>query len=675
MGRDKFLRLALALDNQTATTVDKYTCKLVECVLFDTKGTGLTSVELCKQIKDQFQLEFDILELENAIKTKSKGRIICINQQYQLSPKALNQLAKLKDPISLLNEYVRQFLLISNKECSQETLSEKLQEYLYYSFNSSVENLLSLLEIKPIDNINGFSASNDMVQLINEFIIWDNADKNKLLYDLISISYEYCMLTTKKDTLLSQKIFKGKRFLLDSNIIFRMAGINKDERQFVTNSFTQKCKEVGIELVYSSETLNELYRVIEGQIKYIRYLTQGQYPIDTKTLQKIDPTSEINDFYSIYYNWCKEPQNHFDDLLSFQRYLIGLISDVICNLTFVNIPNAKLSKNHDLFIAQCNSLEKFKKGKRPLKSISQESLQTDINNIYYIYSLRNTSQSQSLWQTNDYIVSADQLLTSWAQEAFSGIPIVVIPSTWLSIMLRFTGRSEDDYKAYCLFMGLRQHRTDDDQIIINPATLLMTLAKKTSDATLKQQIIEEILNYRATYSFDSQSDYEYAVENAFEHILERSKQEVRQEITDIWTRKEQASNEEIKNLNEQMKARSTSDEYSLRFANNKATRKVEKWERIKFLEVLLPALTVIGVIVLTLLVFFKVDPIYGYVTAFAPEENGLGATMWAVFTFLATIILGAFLNFVIIAPIKYLSSDERKQVLIKKYIKESKMYL
>lgn len=675
MAKKDFLRLALVMNDQTATTVDKYICKLVEAILFDAIGMELSAIEICEQIKEKYQLEFDILEIEKAISAKSRGRIIHTNCKYQLSPKALDQLKSLKDPLSLLNEYVAEFLRNSNWDCSQEVLFAKLQEYLYYSFNSSVDNLMELLEIKPLSGTTGFLVSNDMVQLINDFIAWDNTAKNQLLYDLVSLSYEYCMLTTKKDTLLSKKIFKGKRFLLDSNIIFRMAGINKDERQFVTTSFTKKCKEVDIELFYSSETLTELYRVIEGQIKYIRYLTQGQQPVPVEVLKKIDPENEINDFYAIYYDWCKESQNHYDDYLSFQKYLIGRIGNVICNLQYQNIPNAKFSKKSEVFDAQCKSLEAFKRAKRPHKPVTKESLQTDINNIFYIYSLRNTSQTQSLWQINDYIVSADQLLINWSQQEYSGIPIVVIPSTWLSILLRFAGRTDDDYKAYCLFMGLRQHRTDEERVVINSATLLETLAQKTSDVTIKQQIIEEILNCKSSYSFDSKKDYENAINNAFENILKRSKEELRTELTAAFTLKEKDSAEKIKTLNEQMGNMSTTDEYIIKHANNKAASKTEKWKKLRFLTVLLPAFTGVAVIAITLLFCFEIDPIYSFISNLAPNANGADATSWAVFTFLGNAVLGTILNSIVIAPIKYFSSDERRQSLIEKYIKESKKYL
>ena len=304
-----------------------------------------------------------------------------------------------------------------------------------------------------------------------------------------------------------------------------------------------------------------------------------------------------------------------------------------------------------------------------------KSVQTDINNIFYIYSLRNTSQSQSFWQINEYIVSADQLLTNWAQQEYSGIPIVVIPSTWLSILLRFAGRTDNDYKAYCLFMGLRQHRTDEEKIVINSATLLATLAQKTSDVYLKQQIIEEILNYKSSYSFDSNEDYGSAIDDAFEHILQRTKEELRTELTDAFNLKEKDSAEQIRTLNEQMDKMSTEDEYTVKLANNKANSKVEKWERLRFLTVLLPALSVIVVLAITLMICCKIGPVYGLISKLEQSKNASGATPWAIYIFFASTFLGASLNFIIIAPLKFLSSNERKQSLINKYIRESKKYL
>jgi hypothetical protein len=274
------------MEDQAPTTIDKYICRLVESVLYDSPKSSLTITEICDNIESNFNLQFDVLEIENAVKRKARNRIIIDNKTYRLTVKTRDLLKKQPDMLSVLKKYIVDYRKHINANFDENDFLELILKYLYYCFNSNINNFMSLLQHQNNIILDTFSASNYEVELINGFISWDNDEKNKFLYSMISFSYEYCMLATKKDSLLSQKIFKGKKFILDANIIFRMAGINKDERQYVTNSFIKKCKEVGIELCYTSETLSELYRVINGQIKYIKYITQNQEPVNYSLIQQ-----------------------------------------------------------------------------------------------------------------------------------------------------------------------------------------------------------------------------------------------------------------------------------------------------------------------------------------------------------------------------------------------------
>lgn len=669
MNEDKVLRISLIMQDQSATTVDKYICKLVEFVIYTSEGKLLTAVDLCKSINEQFKLEFDVDELKKAIKNKSRGRIVYINNAYSITEKVEEQLSEQVDPITMLKEYINQFIEECNKQYDKDELLNELQKYLYYSFNSSLSNLLGILDNKPLSAMNELIVSNELVVQINEFISWDNDGKNKLLYNIISSSYEYCMLTTKKDTLLSSKIFRGKHFFLDANIIFRMTGINKDERKFVTESFVKKCNDLGIELFYTSETLSELYRVLEKQIKYIKFLTRGQAPVDPDVLKEINGSYEINDFYIFYYNWCKK--NSFDDMTSFYNHLLGLVRNVIEKLKYIEIPNISLSKDKDNYEEQCSSLNQFKLLKRPNKKNSPEGLRTDINNILYIISLRKKAQSQNLWQINDFIVSADQLLTKWAQSAYSGVPIVVIPSTWLSIMLRFSGRSSDDYKSFCLLMGLRQHNDDESKIPINTVDLLKALSEKTTDAQLKQCIIEELIANKSINNIDSSSDYSLCIDNAFEKITARSTEKIISVIQAETEEKNETQNT-INRLNEELKSRSTAEEYSIKIANAKADSIIRKWSKLAFLKVLLPAITVLFELSLFTVILLKLEPLYSPINdLFSLGKN----TSNAVAVQVVALLLGAFINYVVIAPLKYMSSEERRQNLIEKFLKENNKYL
>lgn len=671
MDENGILRLALIMEDQSAATVDKYICKLVECILFYSEEQHLSAMELCEQIAIHYNLEFDVLEIEKAISKKARGRIILTAKKYELSPKVADQLSRQTSLRMLLERYIQQFLSETGYTYNADILLKRLQEYLYFCFNSNKENLLNLLSVQSSSVPSSFIASNDEAQQINDFILWDNAEKNKLLYDIISFSYEYCMLTTRKDTLLSHRIFRGIKFYLDANIIFRMAGINKDERQFVIESFIKKCNEVGISLYYTSETLDEIYRVIDGQITYIFSITQGQEPVDSAVLQKIDRMNEINDFYVVYYNWCKEPQNNYNDFKSFQRYMWRRIQNVIDNLRFVQIQKCLYEDNNAQFNQKCDSLDAFKKERRPNKNNSKVSLQTDINNLLYISSLRSSRSTTNLWETNEYFVSADQLLTNWSKNAHSGVPIVVIPSTWLSIILRFAGRSENDYKAYCLFMSLRQHRSDDDSISINPVSLLQSLGARTADQKIKTLIIEEIINNRSSYPISSETDYPIVIQNAFDEILRKSESNIRLEMSKKIDDVNESTKLQIESLKRQLQDRSKFEDAATKIANNRADRKIHFWNQIYTIYYFIPFIVLLfsGIIIVSY--FFESSPIHSFVHAKVTSiTSDQGKTIANLLIGLITLLING-VPFALFLPAKYLSSNERRDKLVKKYRKET----
>ena len=47
-----------------------------------------------------------------------------------------------------------------------------------------------------------------------------------MLYEIVSFAVDYCRLTVKKDKANFATFLKGKTFYLDTNIIFRMMGLN-----------------------------------------------------------------------------------------------------------------------------------------------------------------------------------------------------------------------------------------------------------------------------------------------------------------------------------------------------------------------------------------------------------------------------------------------------------------
>ncbi len=664
------LRLAMILENQGATTRDRYICKFVEYVLFDSEKSELSSLEICTCIKNRFQLEFDLTEIEAAVKKRGIGRLEEAQGYYRLMPKVANQLSSQKSSLDQLRNYLTLFSQDRPNIDIEATLM-LVQKYLYFCFNSNAINLLSLIGENPkhIDSTTftaEFNPSQDEIDIINDFIHWENAEKNKFMYSVVSSCYEYCLITANKSPTISKSIFRGKKFFLDTNIIFRIAGFNKDERRFVSKVFVEKCCEVGVALCYTSAVLNEMYRVIDSQIQYIRVITNEQAPVDANLISKLSNNYEVNDFYTLYYNWCKEPQNRYNDFPSFRNYLTGIISNVISNFEYID---STIIKDYDENEQQLfDTLMKFKSEKRPYKKTTIESIKTDIRQVLYLNSIRPKS-AKSLWDMNEYIVSADQLLISWAEETFNGVPIVVIPSLWLSIILKVSGRAtENDYKSFCMFMTLRHSRTDDNTIHINAVELLSKLSEKTIDSSLKEQIIAEILSNRGKYSFSEPDDYDSSVDLAFDAVLAREKDLQKEELLLAVNAEKAKSKKRAEEYEEKLKSKISAEEYAQTYSQKKAQAKVERFSQHAQIPLVINGTIFIVAVGILLCWIFKLKPISDILTnIFDSEDKGekvVSAIVWIFNLFVITIptYLGKVWD--------YLSSDKRKDKLCSKYFKQ-----
>lgn len=664
------LRLAMILENQGATTRDRYICKFVEYVLFDSEKSELSSLEICTCIKNRFQLEFDLTEIEAAVKKRGIGRLEEAQGYYRLMPKVANQLSSQKSSLDQLRNYLTLFSQDRPNIDIEATLM-LVQKYLYFCFNSNAINLLSLIGENPkhIDSTTftaEFNPSQDEIDIINDFIHWENAEKNKFMYSVVSSCYEYCLITANKSPTISKSIFRGKKFFLDTNIIFRIAGFNKDERRFVSKVFVEKCCEVGVALCYTSAVLNEMYRVIDSQIQYIRVITNEQAPVDANLISKLSNNYEVNDFYTLYYNWCKEPQNRYNDFPSFRNYLTGIISNVISNFEYID---STIIKDYDENEQQLfDTLMKFKSEKRPYKKTTIESIKTDIRQVLYLNSIRPKS-AKSLWDMNEYIVSADQLLISWAEETFNGVPIVVIPSLWLSIILKVSGRAtENDYKSFCMFMTLRHSRTDDNTIHINAVELLSKLSEKTIDSSLKEQIIAEILSNRGKYSFSEPDDYDSSVDLAFDAVLAREKDLQKEELLLAVNAEKAKSKKRAEEYEEKLKSKISAEEYAQTYSQKKAQAKVERFSQHAQIQLVINGAIFIVAVGILLCWIFKLKPISDILTnIFDSEDKGekvVSAIVWIFNLFVITIptYLGKVWD--------YLSSDKRKDKLCSKYFKQ-----
>ena len=614
-------RMSFILQDSSVTTTTTYLTKIIESELY-TANNYLTVNEISESISRNLSLEFSDLEIINAIK-RSKNVVCDGNKRYSLSPERMSVLARSKTIEQRLEEFIKRFIYtLDQTGFTVQSFTDLFSRFLYHCFNTNKDALFRIIDSKDKTAVlTQFDASNAEREIINAFLMWDNEEKDRLIYQVVTTCYAYCSLTIKKDVLLSARIFRNKRFYLDANIIFRMAGINKSERQKTVTSFIKNCRELGIQLIYTSSTYNEITRVITNKCSWLKAVTGNGRPLDLSEFEHHE-----DDFYEIYRCWCHDPANKCGDFASFALYLHNQVDSVLSDLQNENIPNYRLRKGVE-FTNSCIALATYKK--RPH---TQQSLETDINNLYHLIEMRKGEDTASVFSTSTYMISADQSFIAFATDYVDGVQIVVLPSVWLTIMLRFCGRTEDDYKAFVSFMRIR----NNESITWNIYGVLEKLNDYTSDDDIKKRVIAEMQRHRDIYPINDEESYDESIAKAFDTIIEEERAKQKNELESkasemeagfsaLLKRHTEEGIKERENLEKKLKKEKEEEIHKAQntavlqerssnaqiLAEEKINRKIRRWKRINIVR---KALTIIfSIIAFTFFV--------GWIWGFSPFER------------------------------------------------------
>lgn len=674
--REEFFRMNFILQDSLATTTNTYLAKIIELDLYEAND-GLTISEIADRIIQNQSLEFSIDEIKGAIR-KSKN-IVLIDDRYSLTPKHRSEMSSEPSIVSILDKYIDEAINDKNLQLtvSHEELKTLLMQYIYYCFNSNTESLMALIKGEYIDT-KSFESSNEEIEIINKFLLWENPEKNKFVYKLISYGFIYCSLNVNKDSLLSSKIFRNKEFYLDANIIFRLAGLNNDDRRRTTVSFINKCKEVKIRLLYTNVTLQEVYNVITSRVNWIKGVTNSQEPLSPSELGRSD-----NDFYNLYDEWCRQG-NTYNDFAAFRTFLFDRVNNILDDLTEVEIPDyaVTVQRLHDEY---ANNLRDYKDELSahreylsetedtadekaapqvpPRKVHTINSASIDVHNYMYVIEKRRKAKEGNIFSTNQFLISADHYFMKWAAEKNSGVPVVVLPSVWLTILLRFSGRSDDDFKAFCSFMSLRAHEGPNE---VDSFKIMQVAGRHTSDKELKRRIISEVIQHKEDYEL-SESHLDDTVCKAFDVIRDQDtaklseafhKQlEVQQSVA---AKKSSEDSENAARVANEMALR-TATEVEVRNKTRIFVELRRAYEPIAFLLAILFAVSLV-------LWLYQKPPFYAIYENFFPTSiNSMDLKLVCVGGFWAAIVvvygfLGKFL--------KYMVSDERIERIRKNYRKQ-----
>ena len=533
--RNDFIRFALILSDGQATTFKKNLTNIVKLVLFNCFGSSLTIGEIAKQAKESYNLEFSDAEINDVIKNccppifiETRNSTDSVYYTYTIIPEEYDKLKKKSAPdffVSIATRFATKF----EDECcySTEEIKTIVMRYIYYVFNSDSNTVLSLMNYKgekliretPPEHFN-----EDEKTLLNMFLNWNDKEKNQFIYNAISSCYEYCMMTVKKDNSSFASIFNEKEFYLDANIVFRLAGFNNNERQEVIDSFLCKCKECGIEIKYTNFTSFEIESTLSYKVGLIKKFLNGQSPICIKAIKSLSSKYANLDFYGQYIDWTKKSGHKPSDYTVFLTHLKREVDKYLNQMKFVVFESYESRRDKTEFVRLCNDLTAFKSSRN--KDTYEGSIKIDVENYLCMRRLDCEVTTNSFMDKKHYFITADHRYIDWAKEKTPGtIPTFVLPSVWYSIMLKYKGRTDDDYNAFCQFLNHRISSPEvEDELAEKKDQILAYVISIDESVEIKEDIISDI-NRRLTGGSPEILDVETYVEESHARITEDRVQE------------------------------------------------------------------------------------------------------------------------------------------------------
>ena len=219
-----------------------------------------------------------------------------------------------------------------------------------------------------------------------------------------------------------------------------------------------------------------------------------------------------------------------------------------------------------------------------------------------------------------------------------------------------------------MFMTLRQHRTQEDEIIINPIYLLSRLAQKTIDTKIKEKVINEIMSNQNFYSFENEIEMDETVDKAFDVILSKEKDLIKSKLEQEAREEAKRHKKEIDEFEKKLSEKKTGEDYAKKYAENKSKRKVDWYsnhEQIKF--VFISILIFVATFIVAVYAF-KLQPFYNLFAGIF-DVNHIEKQIFSFITWFFTFLTGTISTY-FISVWNYLGSDKRKNKLYSKYLKE-----
>ena len=554
---NSYLRLAMMFGGNQARTSNTNIEKMCELILLDYYPEAKTAGEVVDALLSKYSLNFADGEILDALTgRKAEGRIVCINldskrigdRKYTLVEEIYKKLDG-KEKHSFTETVIVRFVENNDSlKLSKDEFTDLLDRYFYYAFNNNANIIMGLLQPDYHENAFISNENNKFTdaekEIINQFINWEDSEKDKCVYEMVSCCFDYCMLTARKGADDFHGVFSGKQFLLDTNIIFRAIGINQDNRKRVIDSLLSKCKEVNIDIVISNFTVEEIENTIDYHVNHISKVLQGKTPLKPESIAATIPNYINTDFYRSYCLWCGEPGNEAGDYASYKEFLKRKAHLEISKYRSDTSTSFDVL-SQEKYQTYCENLLKYKKART--WNVNENSVKTDINNFMRVINLNDKNPDSNLFNANTFVISADHHFCDWAKEIRPGaIPLVVLPSVWYAIILQYNGRAENsDYASFTRFLKFSLSSGEEASERWGRALIerVLTLDEK---AEVQDKIIENVAQRLKSdmKDLDDEGEFIKLVDEEHKHITELAIEEAKEKLSAAHIMESEAQKEE-----------------------------------------------------------------------------------------------------------------------------------
>lgn len=371
------------------------------------------------------------------------------------------------------------------------------------------------------------------LNIFNEFLEHEDAEKNKRLYNQFVKAIEFAILTSGKGVKeISENLFKDKTYILDTNIILRMLGIGGEERMASINKLIESCIKQGVKFEYTLRTFVELNKTLDSSINKIKIGEQ------TKNFDIIGDLIEenphfYNDDFIIQYSKLRQARK----INSPEQYSLFLKSQfkTICAKFNIEIANHKIKIEEYEVGLYANKLISERKKITSYYRYLPKQAQVDAYNILYV-NRRRGSNNFNYSEVKSFYLTTDRGLNKiLAMSSDSIIPATILPSQLFAIHnpLNHTNSTKEvDYENFFSFLKRRtsefKHRGRDIFGFINQArvytsekeeikNLIVTFTderyNQAKDETINENVIIQFKDFAKTY-FDKKLNEFEKVEDA-----------------------------------------------------------------------------------------------------------------------------------------------------------------